>query len=38
VSDDLDLIMRSRLVGLQDPFLDRLWREYEQGEFPAPLF
>ena len=37
VSDDLDLIVRGRLVGLADQFLDRLWRDYERGEFPAPL-
>jgi hypothetical protein len=35
VSDDLDLIVRSRLVGLKDPFLDRLWRDYEQAESPV---
>jgi hypothetical protein len=38
VSDDLDLIARGRLVGLRDPFLDRLWYDYERGEFPAPVF
>jgi hypothetical protein len=38
VSDDLDLIARGRLVGLNDPFLDRLWQDYERGEFPSPLF
>jgi hypothetical protein len=38
VSDDLDLLVRGRLVGLSDPFLDRLWYDYERGEFPTPLF
>jgi hypothetical protein len=37
VSDDLDLVLRARLAGLNEPFLERLWRSYDQGEFPGPL-
>lgn len=33
VSDDFDLIVRSRLTGLQNGFLDRLWEAYQRGEF-----
>jgi len=36
VSDDLDLVARSRLVGLSDPFLDDLWAAYDRGEYPLP--
>jgi hypothetical protein len=36
VSDDFDLIVRSRLVNLNDPFLERLWTMYEHGQFPHP--
>ena len=36
VSDDLDLIVRSRLVGVSDPFLVQLWSVYERGRFPSP--
>jgi hypothetical protein len=38
VSDDFDLIVRGRLVGLSDPFLDHLWSEYDAGRFPIPPF
>lgn len=37
VSDDLDLIVRARLLGLKDPFVDGLWYDYERGAFPVPL-
>lgn len=36
VSDDLDLIVRGRLVGLKAEFLEKLWSVYERGEFPQP--
>jgi hypothetical protein len=36
VSDDLDLIVRGRLLRINEPFLDRLWQSYERGEFPLP--
>jgi hypothetical protein len=36
VSDDFELIVRSRIAGLDDPFLDRLWDEYDRGRFPRP--
>ncbi|HJZ92787.1 MAG TPA: hypothetical protein VKE40_18075 [Gemmataceae bacterium] len=36
VSDDLDLIVRGRLVGVAAPLLERLWAAYERGEFPTP--
>jgi hypothetical protein len=36
VSDDLDLIVRGRLVGVDGGFLGRLWAVYERGEFPRP--
>jgi hypothetical protein len=38
VSDDLDVIVRSRLVDFQDPFLDRLWQDYERSVFPVPQY
>jgi hypothetical protein len=37
VSDDFDLIVRSRLVGARARFLDQLWDVYDRGEFPRPL-
>jgi len=37
VSDDFDLVVRGRLLGLTDPFLDHLWLTYENGKFPHPL-
>ena len=36
VSDDFDIIVRGRLLGLPRRFLDRLWEMYERGEFPVP--
>ena len=36
VSDDFDLIVRGRLLGLKDPFLKQLWRAYDDGTFPTP--
>jgi hypothetical protein len=36
VSDDFDLVVRGRLVGLADPLLDQLWRVYDEGKFPRP--
>ncbi len=36
VSDDLDLIVRARLVGLRSSLSDRLWEVYQRGEFPVP--
>lgn len=38
VSDDFDLIVRGRLLGLSSPLLDELWAVYERGEFPVPPF
>lgn len=36
VSDDFDLIVRGRIVGMESVFLERLWAEYERGQFPHP--
>ena len=36
VSDDLDLVVRGRLVGLGEPLLDQLWHVYDVGKFPSP--
>jgi hypothetical protein len=36
VSDDFALIVRGRLVGAQNSFLEQLWEVYERGEFPQP--
>jgi hypothetical protein len=36
VSDDLDLVVSGRLVGLHDPLLDLLWCDYNRGAFPSP--
>lgn len=36
VSDDLDLIVRDRLVGTECRLLGRLWAVYERGQFPCP--
>ncbi len=36
VSDDFDMIVRGRLVGVQSEVLDKLWGVYERGEFPVP--
>jgi hypothetical protein len=37
VSDDFELIVRGRLLGLTDPLLDELWGAYDEGTFPRPL-
>jgi predicted membrane-bound mannosyltransferase len=34
VSDDLDLIVRARLVGASSGFIGELWEAYDRGEFP----
>lgn len=36
VSDDFDLIVRGRLVGMDSGLLGQLWAVYERGEFPIP--
>jgi hypothetical protein len=36
VSDDFEIIVRGRLLGETDPYLEQLWRVYERGEFPSP--
>jgi hypothetical protein len=36
VSDDFDLIVRGRLVGIEGDLLGRLWEVYDRGEFPRP--
>ncbi len=38
VSDDLDLIVRGKLLAMNDELLDQLWAVYERGEFPYPPF
>jgi hypothetical protein len=38
VSDDFDLMVRARLVGVRDELLVRLWGVYERGQFPTPPF
>jgi hypothetical protein len=35
VSDDLDLVIRAKLVGMQDKLLVELWTSYQRGEFPT---
>lgn len=35
VSDDLELIVKMRIAGIEDSFVDRLWGVYERGEFSA---
>ena len=37
VSDDLNLVIRGKLLGLSDDLLDHLWRAYDRGEFPGPM-
>lgn len=34
VSDDLQLLAEALLTGLEDPWLNALWRAYAAGEFP----
>jgi hypothetical protein len=36
VSDDFDLIARASLLGMNDPFVNRMWEAYDRGEIPAP--
>jgi hypothetical protein len=36
VSDDFDLIVRGRILGVADPILDQLWQAYDDGRFPRP--
>jgi hypothetical protein len=36
VSDDFDLVVRGRIVGLADPLWEQLWRVYDEGKFPNP--
>jgi hypothetical protein len=36
VSDDFDLIVRGRVAGLKDAFLERLWSAYQAGQLPSP--
>ncbi len=37
VSDDFELMVRGRLLGLSDPMLDWLWESYSRGEFPGSV-
>jgi Tfp pilus assembly protein PilV len=34
VSDDLELIVKAKLLAISHPFLDQLWHCYESGCFP----
>ena len=36
VADDLDLIVRGRIAGVTDSFLERLWATYENDSLPSP--
>ena len=36
VSDDLELIIKSKLLGLNNPLVDHLWHDYEHNRFPTP--
>lgn len=36
VSDDFDLISRYSVLGIEDTFVDQLWRSYQSGAFPLP--
>lgn len=36
VSEDFDLLVRGRLMGLNEPLLEQLWRAYDDGKFPSP--
>jgi hypothetical protein len=38
VSDDLDLIVRSRLLGMAEPLVTTLWDCYDRCRFPRPPF
>lgn len=37
VSDDLELIALSRMLGVHDDFVAELWAVYERGELPPAL-
>lgn len=36
VSDDLELIIKSKILGLNNPLADHLWHDYEHNRFPTP--
>lgn len=36
VSDDFDIIARAALLGMNDPFVNRMWEAYDRGEIPGP--
>jgi hypothetical protein len=36
VSDDFELIVKGRLLGMEESFLRQLWTVYERGDFPRP--
>lgn len=36
VSDDFELIVRGRLLGMEGSFLRQLWAVYDRGDFPRP--
>jgi hypothetical protein len=36
VSDDFDLIVRARIVGVSSGFLERLWSVYQANGLPSP--
>jgi hypothetical protein len=36
VSDDLDLICRCRVLGIEHPLVEHLWLAYQSGTFPVP--
>jgi nucleosome binding factor SPN SPT16 subunit len=38
VSDDFELIVQGRVLGMEDKLLKQLWAKYEGGEFPSPPF
>lgn len=35
VSDDFDIIVRGSLLGMNEPFLNRLWEAYNRNEIPT---
>jgi hypothetical protein len=36
IAHDFDLIVRARVAGLVDPFLERLWATYQANSLPSP--
>jgi hypothetical protein len=36
IAHDFDLIVRARVAGLADPFLERLWATYQAHDLPSP--